>query len=260
MRFRHLLPLSALAAWVGVAAPALADPVSAAATFKFRVDTNPPTTSYWSAGHGDIDIHEHDGEWEIHYHFHSEPDPNNPSQPEDPPSGGGTPAFPGTPELHDGEFEWKWEAADLTMLINPAFAQRTRAVGNQWNFTGVNSGATFYVLPASEVAGLPFLGFSAEGKPFDVTFSLGSVTGGAISAWTEDAFGEPTPYWSSVASGANGGFTVPAGGHEHMFVGFSQVGDYTAQITAVPEPGSLGLAGAAGLGLAAFAWTRRRRG
>ena len=258
MRFRHLLPLSAIAALVGVSAPAEAQ-ISATDTFKFRVGTTAPTTSYWSAGHGDIDIHEHDpGDWEIHYHFHDE-------EGEDPPSGGGTPAFPGTP----GADGWEWEAGGLTVFINTAVTTgdpatlvvpRTRAAGNQWNFTGVNSNATFYVLPASEVAGLPFLGFSAEGKPFDVTFSLGSVTGGAISAWTEDVFGEPTPYWSSVASGANGGFTVPAGGHEHMFVGFSQVGDYTAQITAVPEPGSLGLAGAAGLGLAAFAWTRRRRG
>lgn len=260
MRFRHLLPLSALVAWVGVAAPALADPVSTTATFKFRVGTTAPTTSYWSAGHGDIDIHEHDpvndpGHWEIHYHFHDEDG--------DRASGGGTPAFPGSP------FQAEWEPGDLTMFINTAVTTgdpatpvvpRTRAAGNQWNFTGVASGATFYVLPASEVAGLPFLGFSAEGKPFDITYSLGSVTGGgAISAWTENAFGEPTPYWSSSTPGANGGFTVEAGAHEHMFIGFSQLGDYTAQITAVPEPASLGLAAAAGLGLAAFTAHRRRR-
>ena len=249
MRFRHLLPLSALVAWVGVAAPALADPVSTTATFKFRVGTTAPTTSYWSAGHGDIDIHEHDpvndpGHWEIHYHFHDEEG--------DRASGGGTPAFPGSP------FQAEWEAGDLTMVINPTLSQRTRAAGNQWNFTGVNAGQPFYVLPASEAAGLPFLGFSAEGKPFDITFSLGSVTGGAISAWTEDGLGQPTPYWSSTTPGANGGFTVEAGAHEHMFIGFSQLGDYTAAITAVPEPASLGLAAAAGLGLAAFAAHRRR--
>lgn len=260
MRFRHLLPLSALVAWVGVAAPALADPVSATATFNFRVGTTAPTTSYWSAGHGDIDIHEHDpvndpGHWEIHYHFHNEPG--------DEASGGGNPAFPGDP------FQEEWEAGDLTMFINTAVTTgdpatpvvpRTRAAGNQWNFTGVAEGAPFYVLPASEVAGLPFLGFSAEGKTFDITYSLGSVTGGVISAWTLDGSGNPNPYWSSFDSASNGGFTVDAGGHEHMFIGFSALGDYTAQITAVPEPGSLGLAGAAGLGLAAFAWTRRRRG
>lgn len=269
MRLRHLLPLSALVAWVGVAAPALADPVSATATFNFRVGTTAPTTSYWSAGRGDIDIHDpinDPGDWEIHYHFHSEPDLNNPSQPADPPSGGGTPAFPGTPELHDGEFEWKWGAADLTMFINSGLpaAQRVRALGNQWNFTGVAAGETFYVLPASEVAGLPFLGFSAQGKPFDITFSLGAVTststGGHISGWILDGDGNMYPAWSSFDSASNVGFTVPAGAHEHMFIGFSQVGDYTVQITAVPEPGSLGLAGAAGLGLAAFAWNRRRRG
>ncbi|MBM4022940.1 MAG: PEP-CTERM sorting domain-containing protein [Planctomycetes bacterium] len=257
MRFRHLLPLSALAAWVGAAAPALADPVSATANFKFRVGTTAPTASYWSAGHGDIDIHEETpGDWEIHYHFHEE-------EGEDPPSGGGSPAFPGT----KGADGWEWEADALTTFITSTATAVTRPAtgdakytGSQWNFLGVNPGSTFYVLPASETAGLPFLGFSAEGKPFDITFSLGAVTGGAISAWTEDAFGVPTPHWSSSTPGANGGFTVNAGGHAHMFIGFSALGDYTAQITAVPEPGSLGLAGAAGLGLAAFAWTRRRRG
>lgn len=252
MRFRHLLPLSALAVWVGVAAPAEAQ-ISATATFNFRVGTTAPSTSYWSAGHGDIDIHEHDpvndpGDWEIHYHFHNEPG--------DEASGGGNPAFPGDP------FQEEWEAGDLTMFIDSGLpaAERVRAAGSQWDFTGVASGATFYVLPASETAGLPFLGFSAEGKPFDITFSLGTVTGGVISAWTQDGLGEPTAYWSSSTPGANIGFTVPEGGHEHMFIGFSALGDYTAAITAVPEPGSLGLAGAAGLGLAAFAWTRRRRG
>jgi hypothetical protein len=259
MRFRHLLPLAALAAWVGFAASAEAQ-ISATDTFNFRVGTTAPTTgAYWSGGHGDIDIHEHDpvndpGDWEVHYHFHDEEG--------DAATGGGSPAFPGSP------FQEEWEAADLTVFINTAVTSgdpatpvvpRTRADGAQWNFTGVNAGATFYVLPASETAGLPFLGFSAEGKPFDITYSLGSVTGGAISAWTQDGSGVPTPYWSSVDSASNGGFTVPAGGHEHMFIGFSALGDYTAQITAVPEPASLGLAGAAGLGLAAFAWTRRRR-
>lgn len=262
MRFRHLLPLSALAVWVGVAAPAEAQ-ISATATFNFRVGTTPPSGPYWSGEHGDIDIHQHQGAWEIHYHFHAEPDANNPPQPVDPPVGGN--GFPGTPAEEppiDPEFTWEWEAGDLTMFINSSLpaAQRVRAAGSQWDFTGVASGATFYVLPASDTAGLPYLGFSAEGKPFDITFSLGTVTGGVISAWTQDGTGEPTPYWSSSTPGANGGFTVPEGGHEHMFIGFSQLGDYTAVITAVPEPGSLGLAGIAGFGLAAFAWTRRRRG
>lgn len=255
MRFWHLLPVAALAAWVGVAAPAQADPVSATAIFNFWVGTTAPTTSYWSGGHGDIDIHFHDNEWEIHYHFHDEEE-------NDVATGGGTPAFPGDP------FQKEWEAADLTTFINTAVTSgdpatpvvpRIRAAGDQWNFTGVGSEATFYVLPASEVAGLPFLGFSAEGRPFDITYSLGSVSGGVISAWTEDAFGQPTAYWSSSTPGANVGFTVPAGGHAHMFIGFSQEGNYTAAITAVPEPGSLGLAAAAGFGLAAFTWARRRR-
>jgi len=243
MRLRHLFPVAAVAAVLASAGSAEAV-ITATDTFKFQVGTTAPSTSYWSAGHGDIDIHFHDDEWEIHYHFHDDD--------EDDVATGGN-GFPGDP------FQDEWEADDLTTFINSGLAARNRDTGTEWDFTGVTSGSTFYVLPASELAGLPFLGFSAEGKPFDITFSLGSVTGGAISAWTQDGAGNPTAYWSSVDSASNGGFTVPSGGHQHMFIGFSQTGDYTAQITAVPEPASLGLAGAAGLGLAAFAWTRRRR-
>jgi hypothetical protein len=252
MRFRHLLPLAALAAWLGIAASAEAQ-ISTTATFNFSVGTIAPSTSYWSGGHGDIDIHFDDDEWEIHYHFHDDD--------EDKVATGGN-GFPGNP------FQDEWEAGDLTTFINTAVTSgdpatpvvpRIRAAGSQWDFTGVAEGAIFYVLPASETTGLPYLGFSAEDHTFDITYSLGAVTGGVISAWTQDGLGQPTPYWSSVDPLSNGGFTVPAGGHEHMFIGFSALGDYTAAITAVPEPASLGLAGVAGLGLAAFAWIRRRR-
>ncbi|MFM8495258.1 MAG: PEP-CTERM sorting domain-containing protein, partial [Planctomycetia bacterium] len=220
-----------------------------------------PTTSYWSAGHGDIDMHEHTpGDWEIHYHFHA-------ATLAGAPTGGGSPAFPGTPAEAppaDPEYAWKWEAPDLTTWINTNVLSPTnRPSGTQWDFTGVSAGQPLYILPTTSTAGLPYLGFSAEDHPFDVVFTLGSVTGGAISAWTVTGGGEPIPYWSSSSSGstiANNSFTIPAGSHSHVFLGFSQLGDYTAVITAVPEPGSLGLAGAAGLGLAAFAWIRRRRG
>ena len=259
MRFSRLLPVAAIAAVVGFAASTEAQ-ISATDTFKFRVGTTAPTTSYWSAGHGDIDIHEHTpGDWEIHYHFHAETLAGAPI-------GGGTPAFPGTPAEAppaDPEYAWKWEAPDLTTWVNTNVLSPTnRPAGSEWDFTGVNAGEPLYILPATSTAGLPYLGFSAEDHPFDVVYSLGAVTGGAISAWTLTV-GTPVPYWSSFNPSltvANNSFTIPAGSHSHVFIGFSQVADYTAAITAVPEPTSLGLAGAAGLGLAGWTLSRRRQG
>jgi len=48
-------------------------------------------------------------------------------------------------------------------------------------------------------------------------------------------------------------------GHVHVFVGFSQQGDFSAEITAVPEPTSIGLAAVGAVGLAGGAVLRRRR-
>jgi len=248
----RFLPLAAVAAALLLAGSAQAQ-ISATDTFLFSVDPTAPTTSYWSGGHGDIDIHEHmPGDWEIHYHFHTG----------DSPTGGGSPVFPGVPVPLASDEEW--EAGDLTTWINSALpaAQRTRATGAQWNFTGVTSGSTFYVLPATDTPGLPYLGFSAEEVSFDVLYSLVGVSGpGVISAWTEDVFGEPTPLWSSVnlSGPSNPGILVPGVDHEHVFVGFSAIGDYSAQITAVPEPGSVGLAAVGVLGMAGIAVVRRRR-
>ena len=83
-----------------------------------------------------------------------------------------------------------------------------------------------------------------------------------MSAWTQDGVGTPTPLWSSSSPGstsANNSLTIPAGSHTHVFLGFSQQGDFTAAITAVPEPTSIGLAAVGAVGLAGGAMLRRRR-
>lgn len=261
MRFRFLAFAAVAAALLTSAGAAQAE-ISATDTFKFSVGpTFTGTGAYWSGGHGDIDVHEHDpvndpGHWEIHYHFHSEVTSGTAGYP----TGGN--GFPGTPEVHDGENEWKWEAGDLTLWLNTSGSGTTltQPSGAQWAFTGVAAGQPLYVLPASPTTGVPYLGFSAH--DFATTYTLGAVTGGNISAWTVDGFGNPTALWSSFNPGstvANNSLLITAGSHAHVFLGFSQQGDFTAAITAVPEPTSMALAAFGAVGLAGGAMIRRRR-
>jgi hypothetical protein len=263
MKRCFMLLMATAVAFTLAAGPAQAE-ISATDTFKFRVSpTFTGTGAYYSGGHGDIDVHEHDpvndpGHWEIHYHFHSLLSSGTAGYP----IGGN--GFPGAPEEHDGENEWEWEAGDLTTWINTSIpgVSSSRPAGTQWDFTGVAAGQPLYILPASPTTGLPYLGFSAEEHSFDVIYSLGTVTGGNMSAWIQDGFGTPTPLWSSVSPGstvANNSLLIPAGSHSHVFLGFSQQGDFTAAITAVPEPTSMALAAFGAVGLAGGAMLRRRR-
>jgi hypothetical protein len=248
--------LAALAAVAMILGTSSAFAQSASGTFNFSLSATTPAGPYWQGGHGDIDIHEHTpGNWEIHYHFHA-------SNPTGPTGGNG---FPGTPaEEGPPEWAWEWESDALTTWIDtgvPSLAL-TRPVGTQWDFTGVSSGQTLYVLPTTQVAGLPFIGFSAEDHTFDVIYTLGAVTGGTISAWTADGFGNPTALWSSSSPGDtldNNSLAVLAGGHEHVFIGFSQVGDYTAEISTVPEPSTYALLGLGAGALALLRWRKRSR-
>lgn len=255
MRCRRLSFVAAVAAG-SLVGSADAQLFTTTGTFTFSVGPSAPASAaYWSSDHGDIDVHEPTpGEWEVTYHFHD----GNPTGP----AGGN--GFPGTPTVSGPpEWEWEWEAADLTTWVNTGVAgvALSRSAGSQWNFTGVAAGQPLYVLPTTPTAGLPYLGFSAEEHPFDVSYSLGAVTGGIVSAWGIDGLGIPVPYWSSsspAATVADNTFTIPAGGHAHVFLGFSQIGDFTAAITAVPEPTTAGLAAAGAIALAGVAAARRR--
>ena len=251
--------LAALAAVAMILGTSSAFAQSASGTFNFSLSATAPAGPYWQGGHGDIDIHEHTpGSWEIHYHFHAASLGNAPT--------GGN-GFPGTPAEEPPafpEYAWEWESDALTTWIDtgvPSLAL-SRPVGPQWDFTGVNAGETLYVLPTTQVAGLPYLGFSAEEHAFDVIYTLGAVTGGTISAWSTDGFGNPNALWSSSSPGDtldNNSLAVLAAGHEHVFIGFSQVGDYTAEISAVPEPSTYALLGLGAGALALLRWRKRSR-
>ena len=194
---------------------------------------------------------------------------------------------PGALELHwhdeENDTEYTPSAAYAFIPLSSTF---TRPAGNEWAFTGANSGATLYVAPQSGVSGVIFLGLGSEEiadgtfSGNTLTFRLDSVVGpGAFALWQIDAFDSPVAFLSSTGGPAS--FDLITGGHTHLNWGFTAPGRYDVTFTvtgtevgelspisdtatytfavgsAIPEPSSTAaLAGLGALGLVAL---RRRR-
>ncbi|MCL4789304.1 MAG: choice-of-anchor M domain-containing protein [Verrucomicrobia bacterium] len=160
-------------------------------------------------------------------------------------------------------------------------------VGAQWSFLGA-AGSDVWILPKVQDPNLLFLGFGAEeiadgtfvGNQF--TMSLKGVTGpGQFSVYDVDSFGDPV-LWMNSGDGISGADSrvIPSGAHSHVNWAFSAPGDYTVlfeatgnsvlngltssgdvaynfRVEAVPEPGTLALAGVGALTL--FLVRRKQR-
>lgn len=184
--------------------------------------------------------------------------------------------------VHQEEpFEAEFEPSEVLLRLGPA--SQTTAPGGAFSFLGP-AGSPVWILPATEVEGLPFLGFGTEElDPADwtgnLTLTLKAVSGpGTFSLWDVNAFGSPQLLMSSHDGiGAGESLLRPAGSHGHYHLGFSQPGVYGLTFEAsgthavdgprlsgpveyrfevVPEPHEYALLG---LGLAALLWARRRR-
>lgn len=217
------------------------------------------SVALWTEGHGDIGVAFEGGALEPHWHI-----------------AGGT--VDGTPRP-DEEFE----AGDLIAILNdPAKATRqANSSGRDWDPIGVAAGQTFWRIPTSPVAGIPYLGFAAEEGfvPADwstgISFTLTGLTtpaGGHFSIYHFDTSGDLV-FDMASSNGVSGAdtFAVPVGAHLHLNLAFSHLGDYevtfqvsgthntlgvlsetgTFGFSVVPEPGStlLLLGGLAGLAL-----------
>jgi surface-anchored protein len=152
-------------------------------------------------------------------------------------------------------------------------------------FAGVlgPAGAPAWVIPSSQVAGLPFLGFGSEELTDtdwlgNISLKLTAVNGpGAFSIWSVGSFGAPTVLASS-ADGLtpNDQLSLIPGSHGHFNLGFTQPGTYevtfeaagvhatdgaklstpaTYRFEVVPEPSTWALLG---LGTAALLFGARR--
>lgn len=151
---------------------------------------------------------------------------------------------------------------------------------------GFVSGSSLWILPQSEVVGVPFVALASEElTPSDwssaITFTLGTVTSpsgnGTFAMWTFDALDNPTFHFSSsepTATDNNNQF-VSNFSHDHVNWGFDEAGTWSIELTAsgnladsslvsttetltfivIPEPSTALLAGISLLGFAA----RRRR-
>jgi len=130
-----------------------------------------------------------------------------------------------------------------------------RAATNTYDFMGVPAGSNVYVLPSSQVAGLPFLGISGESVPsgtfarYSPATLLGdsritstnaymrfqlvamrSSSGGQLSIYTISS-GNPR-VWIATSDGISSADAVyeTPGGHSHRNVAFSKPGTYEVDV------------------------------
>lgn len=168
-----------------------------------------------------------------------------------------------------------------------------RPAGSQWDFIGVPAGQRIWYLPAASMAGVPFLGVSAEGLGSSANWQganptiLFSVVGvsqkplptSVVSAWDfGGAGGALRPLWSTATDPWTNAMNTFVGSHAHYNIGFSHQGTYQVELQAtgtladgtpvtsppttftfqvVPEPATLSLAALGGAVLWAMARGRR---
>ena len=119
---------------------------------------------------------------------------------------------------------------DDAEIVGGAAAVQVTPDGAPWAFLG-GPGRFVYVLPQSEVEGLPFLGLNAEeldaaAFATDITLTLLAVEGdGSFALYQVDAFGQPLVHIDSNDAMADS-VTLPLGTHVHMNWAFSAPGEY----------------------------------
>ncbi|MEM9828043.1 MAG: PEP-CTERM sorting domain-containing protein [Planctomycetota bacterium] len=193
----------------------------------------------YSAGHADIGIRRVDGELDLHYRF-------------------GSDAVLDNVVIGDGQ------PPGFELYLNPSEAY-TRVPDQQGfdfsilppslGFTGViddsdPTTADLYLLPQGSVAGVPFLGFTAEdlvGEGYvgaasfsliDVEFTAqgqGVADDAHFSLFSFDDFGNVTDVFMDTLDGIDPGDDVlplSIGGHTHYTLGFTEEGLYRVTLEA----------------------------
>ena len=173
-----------------------------------------PAATLYTAGHGDIGAGYENGAFHFHLHFHTGA------------------IVGGSPLPGDAEFE-----PDEIHIVAPQAAIVTLPVA--FPALDAGSGDSVWVLPATSVPDLPFLGLATEElAPTDwagnLTFSLTSVVSpsgnGNFALWQNDAFGTPMIFMST-AIGSPNAVQMAAGGHDHYNFGFTEAGLWEVTLT-----------------------------
>lgn len=121
------------------------------------------------------------------------------------------------------------ELAGTEIIAGPAVVTTTRS-GESWAFQG-GEGRFLYVLPQSQLHGVPFLGINTEelvAGDFQNAprIRLLETHGpGDFSLYQTDGFGQPTVYMNSADAGEDL-YAPPVGTHVHMNWAFTQPGHY----------------------------------
>ncbi len=122
-------------------------------------------------------------------------------------------------------------ALDRVEIVGGPKAAREVPAGAAWNFIG-GPGRYIFVLPQSEVNGLPFIGLNTEELNPELfasapTLRLAEVHGpGHFFLYQVDAFGQPVLHINSAEPVRDNRITLPLGTHIHYNWGFSEPGEY----------------------------------
>ncbi len=242
-------------------------PLVAALIALLGSDRQATASAVFSDGHGDIGVAYDDigKTFDLHVHVHA-----------------GS-VVDGSPLVSDAEYA----PDEIVILVT---TETARPVGAQFDFTGTGAGQPLWRLFQTLVPGTPFLGLASEELDsadwvggeltWEVTSIVSGPAGGEFSLW-QNEIGGPVVLASSF-DGLPGSFNLLAGGHAHANYGFTALGIYEIELTvtgehivdgvisssaiytfnvvAVPEPGSLTLAGIALGGIVFVASRRRTRG
>lgn len=175
----------------------------------------------FTAGELDFGVKLHDGEFEFEAHVHD--------------------GIIDGVEVEEGEFE----VGGLVVLTG---ADREIAAPTDLPGAGVVTGQSLWILPQSQVVGVPFVALASEELldigngaadwTTNITFTLGSVTSpsgsGTFSTWTTDGLGAATFIFSSTNPGetANNNAFESGFEHDHMNWGFTETGLWSVELTA----------------------------
>ena len=138
----------------------------------------------------------------------------------------------------------EFEVSELQVLVG---ADRRFAATPALAVSGAAAGEPLWVLPQSQVAGVPYVALASEeltAGDWDtaITFTLGSVTSpsgnGTFSMWSNDALGSPLFHFSSTNSGGTNDSNnfVSNFSHDHVNWGFTEPGQWLVELTASGTP------------------------
>lgn len=137
-------------------------------------------------------------------------------------------------QLRDGRGVWHDPATVVVQV--PDGARTTAPTDPRFAFAGAAPGRALWVLPQTERAGIPWLGWGAESVVAPratgaVAWSLDAVEGpGAVAMWQQDALGDPTPVFAS-ADGLPDVHLIGLGAHAHGSWSFARPGRYRLTMT-----------------------------